>query len=320
MEVISWLDNVFGLSQQWLFEGVFAPLIHAMGLSMFIEDGFEAAEWFLLGFIEVVALFVLLRPLEKWRPAEVQPSSPERRKAIRTDFIYTLLHRMGGFSLLTFFLVTPLADSIEAQLRLAGMTRWSLDSLVPWLGTHALVQFFVYLVILDFADYWVHRGQHRIAKWWALHSLHHSQRHMTLWSDNRNHLLDDLVRDLLLVALALLIGVEPAQFVWLVIASRVIQSLAHANVRLSFGRWGRYLIVSPQFHRVHHGVEAGQEGRAYGVNFGVLFAWWDILFRTADYSDYYAPTGVREQLSGHRYGEGFWEQQWLGLKRLTGKQ
>lgn len=69
MEVISWLDNVFGLSQQWLFEVVFAPLIHAMGLSMFIEDGFEAAEWFLLGLIEVAALFFFVASARKMAPS-----------------------------------------------------------------------------------------------------------------------------------------------------------------------------------------------------------------------------------------------------------
>ena len=319
MEVIDWIDNAFGLAQQWLFETVFSPVIHALGLSMFIEEGFEAAEWFLLGGIEIIVLFFLLRPLEKWQPAEIQTSSLERFRAVRTDVIYTLLHRLGGFSLLSFFLLTPLTDGVEAQLRLAGISRFSLDAFWPWLGVHALLQFFIYLVILDFADYWIHRGQHRIKQWWALHAVHHSQRHMTFWSDNRNHLLDDLIRDILRALLALIIGVEPGQFIWLVIVSRAMESLAHANVRCSFGRWGRYLMVSPQFHRLHHGIGIGHEGSHQGVNFAVLFACWDILFGTADYSDQYPATGIRDQLDGRQYGEGFWEQQWLGFKRWLGK-
>jgi sterol desaturase/sphingolipid hydroxylase (fatty acid hydroxylase superfamily) len=317
--MLSALADSFSTAQQWLFETTFAPLIRLLGLTEFMEDGFDAAEWFLLGGIEVLLLFALLRPLEKLRPAESEMHNAERRKAVRTDVIYTLLHRLGGFSLLAFFLLRPIADDFEGQLRLAGFERTSLDSLLPWLDNYALLQFMLYLVILDFADYWIHRGQHRIGKWWALHSLHHAQTHMTLWSDNRNHLLDDLVRDALLVALALLIGVEPGQFVWLLIASRAIQSLSHANVKMDFGGIGKYLIVSPQFHRVHHGIGIGHEGNARGVNFGVLFAWWDVLFGTADFKTPLQPTGVRDQLSGRQYGTGFWSQQWLGIKRLVNK-
>jgi hypothetical protein len=30
-------------------------------------------------------------------------------------------------------------------------------------------------------------------------------------------------------------------------------------------------------------------------------------------------TGIRDQLHGRDYGDGFWRQQWLGLKRLSGR-
>jgi sterol desaturase/sphingolipid hydroxylase (fatty acid hydroxylase superfamily) len=318
MEMIHWFTDGFGAVQAWLFQTFLAPLVHALGLSMFMENAFDATEWFMLGAIEVSLLYLLLRPLEKWRPAEPEQDGPERRRAIRTDLIYTLLHRLGGFALLVFFVLDPVADAIEAELRLNDIPRFSLDTLAPWLAGHALAQFLAYLVILDFADYWIHRGQHRIGKWWALHSLHHSQRHMTLWSDNRNHLLDDLIHDGLMAMLALLIGVEPGQFVGLVIASRMVQSLQHANVRLRFGA-ARFVLVSPQFHRLHHAMGAGHEGPQFGCNFGVLFPWWDLMFGSADFANSYQPTGVRDQLTGREYGRGFWSQQWLGLKRLVNR-
>jgi sterol desaturase/sphingolipid hydroxylase (fatty acid hydroxylase superfamily) len=43
---------------------------------------------------------------------------------------------------------------------------------------------------------------HQFEWWWRLHSLHHAQRQMTMWSDNRNHLLDDLLRDVIVVVVA----------------------------------------------------------------------------------------------------------------------
>jgi sterol desaturase/sphingolipid hydroxylase (fatty acid hydroxylase superfamily) len=182
-------------------------------------------------------------------------------------------------------------------------------------------------------DYWIHRGQHAIGWWWSLHALHHSQRQMTMWSDNRNHLLDDLIRDSMLVVLGQLIGVGPGQFVAIVAVTQLSESLQHANIRLHFGRLGERLWVSPRFHRLHHSIGLGHErncagevlpkGRSPalgGHNFGVLLPWWDMMFRTANFELRYDPTGVRDQVEkGRDYGTGFWSQQWLGLLRLVGK-
>jgi hypothetical protein len=42
-----------------------------------------------------------------------------------------------------------------------------------------------------------------------------------------------------------------------------------------------------------------------------------MLFNTADFSDRYDPTGVRDQVEeGRDYGRGYWAQQKLGLVRL----
>ncbi|MES2091198.1 MAG: sterol desaturase family protein, partial [Pseudomonadota bacterium] len=187
----------------------------------------------------------------------------------------------------------------------------------------AWASFVLYLLVFDFVDYWIHRGQHHFNPWWSLHAVHHSQRQMTMWSDNRNHLLDDLIRDLIIAFTARAIGVPPEQFVAVVAVTQVIESLSHANVRMGFGWVGERLLVSPRFHRVHHGIGIGHEGNAPstlgGCNFAVLFPLWDILFRTARMDAQPGPTGIRDQLpeqGGVDYGQGLWAQQWLGLKRL----
>ena len=145
-----------------------------------------------------------------------------------------------------------------------------------------------------------------------------------MWSDNRNHLLDDLVRDSLLVILAQLIGVGPGQFVAIVAIAQLSESLQHANLRLSFGKVGERLWISPRFHRLHHSIGIGHESKGRGTlgghNFGVLLPWWDMLFRTGNFELRYDPTGIRDQVeAGRDYGRGFWSQQWLGVKRLFGR-
>jgi sterol desaturase/sphingolipid hydroxylase (fatty acid hydroxylase superfamily) len=142
---------------------------------------------------------------------------------------------------------------------------------------------------------------------------------MTFWTDDRNHLLDMVMTDFVLALVAVLVGVGPGQFVAIVALSRALESLSHANVRLSFGKAGEWLLVSPRFHRVHHAIGLGHEGERLGCNFAVLFPVWDHLFGTANTTREFPATGIRDQLHGRDYGEGFWRQQWLGLKRLAGR-
>ena len=147
---------------------------------------------------------------------------------------------------------------------------------------------------------------------------------MTLWSDNRNHLLDDVLRDSIFVLVAMLVGIGPAQFVAVVAATQLLESLSHANVRMSFGPVFGRLLVSPRFHRYHHTIGVGHEsfgpGSLGGHNFAVLFPVWDILFRTARFDNTYEPTGIRDQLDGRDYGRGFWAQQRLALQRLINRR
>ena len=300
----------------WVFEHVVQPCLFALGAMRFQEQGYVATEWFLLGVIQIVALFMLLRPLERLAPAEHWVD----RNQTRVDLLYTALNRLGLIPLGLFLLLSPLVDDATMQLREFGIAPFQLENALTGITDIPIVGFLLYLVVLDFVDYWVHRAQHRWRWWWALHAVHHSQRQMSLWSDDRNHLLDELVREALRACLALAIGVEPAQFIGLLIATRMLQSLQHANVRWSLGPVGR-LIVSPIFHRRHHAIGVGHEGRYRGCNFAVLFPLWDMVFRTADYSLEVQPTGIRDQLpspDGHArdYGRGFWAQQTLGLRRM----
>ncbi len=306
------LRQLYVDAHAWLFETAVLPLVHALGYGGFAEQAFDATEFFLTGFIEITLLVVVLGSLERWRPAEQQPGGSDRS----VDRIYTLIHRLGFFPLLMFFVLTPLVGEIDGWMRLHDLIPPQIEDLWPALNDAPLATFLIYLVILDFLNYWLHRGQHRFEWWWALHSLHHSQRQMNFWSDDRNHLLDAFLLDFIFALVALVIGIAPEQFVLMLAATRVLQSLQHANVRLGFGRIGDRLLVSPHFHRVHHAIGLGHEGRARGCNFAVLFPIWDMLFGTANFHDRDTATGIRDQLTGANYGERFWSQQWLGLKRL----
>jgi len=314
------LQQAFDAAQQGLFESAVQPTMFAVGLGHLLEEGYAATGWLLVGLVQIAIMLAVIAPLQRWRPAEpvTDPS------AIRTDIVYTLVHRLGLFRLGLFFTVEPLFDELIGRVHAAGLAGFHLDQAWPGVTDIPWIAFFIYLVVFDFVDYWIHRGQHGWRWWWSLHALHHSQRQMTMWSDNRNHLLDDLLRDGILVLVAQIIGVAPGQFVALVALTQLSESLQHANLRLAFGRWGERLWVSPRFHRLHHSIGLGHERRGRGSmgghNFGVLLPWWDMLLGTANFEHRLDPTGIRDQVEqGRDYGRGFWSQQWLGLKRLAGR-
>ncbi|MCA3001872.1 MAG: sterol desaturase family protein [Rhodocyclaceae bacterium] len=314
--MINWIQELFAELHQHVFESGVLPVLYALELGGEAERAFNATQFFLIGAIEITFLAIVLGALEKWRPVEEQPHTDWKK----TDALYTMLHRLGFVPLLLFFLLMPLVDTLDGALRMHDIIPPNLEDLVPWLAGAPLVSFLIYLVVLDFVAYWLHRWQHRYNWWWSLHSLHHSQREMSFWSDDRNHLLDDLLIDSAHVMVALLIGVPPGQFITLVVASRMIESLSHANLRVHFGNIGERLLVSPRFHRVHHAVGLGHEGSTQGCNFAVLFPIWDVLFGTANFERTFPATGVRDQADGRDYGDTFWRQQWLGLQRLLVRQ
>ena len=258
---------------------------------------------------QVAITFAVCLPLERWRPVERWPD----QKAVWVDVLYTVISRVGLLPLVTFVLFYQLQAGLTGWLTDHGYVAPTLERLVPPLLGHHVLTFFVYAVVLDFSEYWRHRLSHQFRWWWALHSLHHAQRQMTFWSDDRNHLIDDVIGFVWFMAIGLLIGIPPLQFPLLVLLLRFLESLSHANARVSFGRIGERLLISPRFHRAHHGVLAAGQRSA---NYGAILPWWDMLFRTADFDRAYVRTGdpgAEEALATGTYVQ----QQMAGLRRMS---
>ena len=316
------LINVFEFLQQALYEVCVQPFAVWAGAFNLLEQAYEGTGWLLVGLLQIAFMLVVMAPLEKIWPVEHWRD----RQAVRVDVLYTLIHRLGIFKLLMFFTLENGLDHVWGWLRVQGVPTFHLDQIWPGVTDIAWVSFVLYLVVFDFVHYLIHRAQHAFGPWWALHALHHSQRQMTIWSDNRNHLVDDAITSLILSIVAVLLGVAPAQFVALVALGQLSESFQHANVKFWFGRIGERLWVSPRFHRLHHSIGVGHETVLAhqtvlgGCNFGVLLPVWDILCGTANFKYRFDPTGVRDQVEqGRDYGAGFWAQQRLGMLRLMGR-
>jgi sterol desaturase/sphingolipid hydroxylase (fatty acid hydroxylase superfamily) len=298
----------FDLAAGWLQQHLVLPALYALDLMDWEEISFGWALFAVYGAAQVALSYAICVPLERWRPVEHWPD----KKAVSVDILYTLLSRVGLLPLVTFVMFTEMQYALNGWLTDHGMVAPTLEAIIPPLLGHQVLTFLVYAIILDFAEYWRHRLSHLFNWWYSLHSLHHAQRQMTFWSDDRNHLLDDVIGFIWFMAVALLIGVPPMQFPLLVLVLRLLESLSHANTRLRFGWLGERLLVSPRFHRAHHGMLAAG---VKSVNYGAVLPWWDMLFRTADFSSDYVKTGdptAEEALATGSY----FAQQWAGLRRM----
>lgn len=300
--------------QAWLFETIVSPVLFQFGLMAWYEPGYNAVEFFMLGVVQIAIIAFGMRFFERRWPLE--KSSPDDR-LIRVDQVYTTLNKLGIVPLAIFIVTYPLVQHIELLMRTWGFAPPRLERVLPWLGDNALASFLVYFVLYDFAAYWLHRAQHGFAWWWSLHSLHHSQRRMTVWTDDRNHVVDDLLVTLALVLFSQVVGVQPGEYVLILMIGRLVESWSHANVDVSFGRLGERLLVGPRFHRLHHALSTPEERHIQDHNFAPVFPIWDILFGTAIYDGKHRPTGVDDAVVDADNGRGWIVQQVTVLGRLV---
>ncbi len=308
---IATIASAYASLQEFLFANVAGPILYQLDLMSMAEDVFDGIDWFLFGCVQIFLIVIVLRTWEKLAPAETQEHFAQSSKA---DVFYTLFHRLGIFHGLIFIALSGFFFEIDSILHDFRFARKNVESWWPPITAIPLVSFFIYFILLDFVEYLYHRASHTIHWWWQLHALHHSQTVMTAWSDDRNHILDDIMHAVVFAFFALLFGVSPSQFILLVVFSQLIQSWQHANIYVNLGLF-KYVLVSPMYHRMHHAVGYGHEAKGKpgvlgGCNFGVLFPWWDMLFKTAIFPKAVYPTGVRDLAVSHN----IFIQQWQTLK------
>ena len=300
----------FDLAAGFLQEHLVLPVLYALDLMDWEEISFGWSLFAVYGAAQVVITYAVCLPLERLRPVERWPD----QKAVSVDILYTLISRVGLLPLVTFVLFTQAQWALNGWLTDHDIVPPTLERLMPFLIGQPVATFLLYAIILDFSEYWRHRLSHVFNWWYSLHALHHAQRQMTFWSDDRNHLLDEVIGFVWFMAVALLIGVPPMQFPFRVLLLRLLESLSHANTRLSFGWLGERLLISPRFHRAHHGMLAAG---VRSVNYGAVLPWWDMIFRTADFSADYVETGDPTAEEAMATGSYF-AQQWAGVRRLFG--
>ena len=140
------------------------------------------------------------------------------------------------------------------------------------------VGFILSLLLLDLFQYLIHWASHKISPLWALHSVHHADKHVTAATGLLHHPLEMMLNFIVTVCLLILFGISLQVIVTYSLLSMFHNLLVHANVNIParLDRVLRWFIVTPDMHRTHHSMRP-TEGNS---NFGQLFPYWDWLFRT----------------------------------------
>ena len=68
--ILSSLDGLVSWLQTLLYVDVVQPTLFKIGMMDYDEDTYDALYWVIVGVLEVLAMYAILRPLEAFRPAE----------------------------------------------------------------------------------------------------------------------------------------------------------------------------------------------------------------------------------------------------------
>jgi len=175
----------------------------------------------------------------------------------------------------TLFLRAVFPTAAVGVAALAAEGGWGLFNRVavqPWI---ALV---LSVVLLDLVIYLQHVMFHAVPALWKLHMVHHADLDFDVTTGARFHPAEILLSMVIKLGAVVVLGPPVVAVLVFEVLLNATAMFNHGNVRLRAGldRVLRWIVVTPDMHRVHHSVEATESNS----NFGFNLPWWDRLLGT----------------------------------------
>ncbi len=232
--------------------------------------------------IQLVAGLIGIFVLERRYPA--QPNVALFSPAVAMDALYT-------------FVVQPL--TVVVLVLMSEPLSAFLSTNASWLvldTTRSLplpVALVAGLVITDFFVWLAHVLKHKIPLLWRFHIIHHSQVQINMFTSNRIHPVEH-VQDLAIQTLPYFILFPSLTSNWksfmvLNVLYAWQQRFQHSNIATNLGPL-RYIIVTPQSHRVHHSLVEEH----WNSNYGSVFTWDRLFGMQHDDVESYPITGLND--------------------------
>jgi len=165
-------------------------------------------------------------------------------------------------------------------------------------GLDPLIAGILAFFLLDFSVWAEHVAFHKIPLLWRVHRVHHADVDVDVTTALRFHPIEILVSMCLKAALVVLLGAPVLAVLLFEIVLNGAAMFNHSNVNLPerIDRILRWVIVTPDMHRIHHSVERRETDSNYGFNFSL----WDRLFRVYTGDPEGGQVKMRLGLSAHQ--------------------
>ncbi len=209
-------------------------------------------------------LLALLGVAERLLPGAARAAP--RRSRWPANFGLTLLC-VAALAMLPFSFVTA---AVWAEERGAGLLHLISLPLPLLLATNLLFRGFI--------SFGTHLAMHRLPLFWRIHRVHHLDTALDVSTTVRFHPLEFTIALPLGLPLIVMIGFTPWMLALYELLDVAVTLVSHANLRIPapVNRWLRYVIVTPDLHRVHHSARVEETNS----NFSAVFPVWDLLFGT----------------------------------------
>ncbi len=134
------------------------------------------------------------------------------------------------------------------------------------------------VVAMDFVIWVQHVMVHAIPLLWRLHRVHHADLDYDVTTGARFHPIEIILSMLIKFATIVLLGPPLVAVVIFEVILNAMAMFNHGNIHLPEGgdRVLRWLVVTPDMHRVHHSIEEDEANSNFGFNLSL----WDRLFGT----------------------------------------
>ena len=164
------------------------------------------------------------------------------------------------------------AVGVAMMMQAGGWGLFNLLAIPAWLAV------LMGIIALDLAIYLQHVLFHAVPALWRLHRMHHADLAFDVTTGTRFHPIEILLS--MGIKLGVIAALGPPALAVLIfeLLLNATAMISHSNVRTptKLDRVLRWLVVTPDMHRVHHSVVV----RETNSNFGFNLPWWDRLFGT----------------------------------------
>jgi sterol desaturase/sphingolipid hydroxylase (fatty acid hydroxylase superfamily) len=246
----------------------------------------ELLSWHFYALVGIILLFEWILPV--YRRSQVFAAS------FLHDFLWFLL------DVLFVGVLLPIYQTLLSRIYHSSLGFLEVDIIKTWpLAGQILVAVFV----ADLIRWFHHLVRHKVTLFWYFHTVHHSQRDMNPFTDLRVHPVERLIEVGIsfIPFLSLRTDIALASFSGWNMFGIWYARFYHSNVKTNLGIL-RYMMVTPQSHRIHHSRQKEHRDK----NFGAIFSIWDHLFGT-QYRKYdeYPETGIDDPFFPHESESGW---------------